>query len=349
MKRLPALLLLAFLAMIDGPCDAATEPAPAFSKADWEQKVAEAWDRKDAKLLSDCFSKLYNDAGVSKAAAVQQAVEIFKQYTKVVCRYRVLWFKQFSDPTLASLKMVMEIQGVPNGGNDLVVIKQTQGYHALIFEDGQWRLYGIMFFCDPRVPNFNFDKERGNWPRFDTQIHLVDYRPDAAPAPPEPGWQTEWASPLATQDGPRFDKSEWEMRIAGGWNRKDATLVLSCFSKLYNEVGVSRDEAVSPVSGFFQKFDKLFCRYRVLAFKQLPGTRLASIKAVLEMSGIPAGSNQVITFMQTMGYASLIFEDGQWKMYCSQLFYSPKVPRFNFAEEKGNWPPWGTVVDLTPR
>jgi hypothetical protein len=343
MKRMTALALLTFLAMIAEPCAAATKPAPAFSKVDWEQKVAEAWNRQDAKLFSDCLSKLYNDAGVSKEEAVKQATEIFKQCAKIVCRYRVLWFKQFPDPTMASVKIVMEIQGVPRGGNDLVVIRQTQGYHALIFEDGQWRLYGIMFFVDPRVPNFNFDKERGNWPRFDTQIQLADYHPDAAPAMVEQGWQT---ATTVEKDTQRFDKSEWETRIAEGWNRKDAVLVLSCFSKFYNEVGVSRDEAVSPVSGFFQKFDKLICRYRVLAFRQLPGTNLASIKAVMELSGIPVGSNQVVTFIQTMGYASLIFEDGQWKMYCSQLFYSPKVPRFNFTEEKGNWPAWGTVVDL---
>ena len=204
-----------------------------------------------------------------------------------------------------------------------------------------------MFFVDPRVPNFDFDKERGNWPRFDTPTHLVDYRPDAAPVAGEPGWQTEMTAPRTSKDTLTFDKREWETRITEGWNRKDAALVLSCFSKFYNEVGVSRDEAVSPVSGFFHKFDKLICRYRVLAFKQLPGTNLASIKAVMELGGIPAGGKQVTTFMQTMGYASLIFEDGQWKMYCSQLFYSPKVPRFNFDEEKGNWPAWGTVVDLS--
>lgn len=311
--------------------------------------MAEAWGMKDTGRFGDCLSKLYNDGGVSKTVAVEQAGEIFKRYDKIVCRYRVLWFKQFADPALASVKMVMDIRGVPRDGGDLAIIKQTQGYHALIFEDGQWRLYGIMFFVDPRVPNFNFDKERGNWPDFGTQTHLLEYHPDTAPTRAESGWQTGASAAAVSTGMPRFDKREWEVRVTEGWNRKDPALVLSCFSKIYNEVGVSRDEAVSPVSGFFQKYDELFCRYRVLAFKQLPGTNLASIKAVLELSGVPAGSDQSVIFMQTMGYASLIFEDGQWKMYCSQLFYSPKVPRFNFEEEKGNWSTWGTVVDLSPQ
>ena len=103
MKRMTVLALLTFLAMIAGPSTAATKSAPTFNKIAWEQKVAEAWNRKDAKLFSDCLSKLYNDAGVSKAEAVEQATEIFKKYTKIVCRYRVLWLKQFPDPTLASV------------------------------------------------------------------------------------------------------------------------------------------------------------------------------------------------------------------------------------------------------
>jgi hypothetical protein len=69
----------------------------------------------------------------------------------------------------------------------------------------------------------------------------------------------------------------------------------------------------------------------------------------MEMSGAPVGSKEMVAFIQTMGYASLIFEDGGWRMYASQLFYSPKVPNFNFYQEKGDWPPWGTVVDQTSR
>src|ERR1700752_2997428 len=105
------------LAIIAGPCGAEAKPYPVFSKVDWEEKMTDAWNRQDANLFSGCLSKLYNDAGVSKAQAVEQATKIFTQYAKIVCRYRVLWFKQFPDPTLASVKMVMDIQGVPHGRN----------------------------------------------------------------------------------------------------------------------------------------------------------------------------------------------------------------------------------------
>ncbi|HEX8089166.1 MAG TPA: hypothetical protein VF762_09960 [Blastocatellia bacterium] len=326
-------------------------PLPAFSKAEWETRVTNAWNRKDAKLVGGYISKLYNDAGVSREEAIEQAADIFRRHERIDCRYRILWFKQFADPTLASAKFIMEIKGVPKGGKELAVLKQTMGYNALRYENGEWKLYGVMFFCDPRVPSFDFDKEKGNWPQFDSQIHLVDYDPGNERGGGNPRWRTHFDSRSSAENlqAPAFDKTEWETRIAEGWNRKDAATVLSCFSKLYNEVGLSREDATAPVKGFFEKFDKLFCRYRVLAFKPLPGTNLASIKAVMEMSGVPAGGKQAVKFIQTMGYASLIFEDGQWRMYCSQLFYSPKVPAFNFDEEKGNWPPWGTVVDLTPR
>lgn len=322
-----------------------------FAPEQWHSRFVQAWEQRDVSKFADLYSTIYANGGDSKDDTVRMAAETFSRYDQISCRFRILRAHQFEDPSLASIKYALEITGRRAGAQDLEPIVQTMGYQSLMYEGGQWRMYAMQFFCDPRMPKFDFDQDRGNWPSPNVQIHLTSYEP-AHDAPPDPRWITDLPSllPVSLTEGAKagltFDKSRWERRVADGWNNKDAALILSCFSKLYNEVGVSREEANRPVGGFFTRFDTLRCRYRVLAFRQFPGRNLATVKAVMEMGGVPAGQQKYITFIQTMGYASLIFEDGDWRMYASQLWYWPKVPHFNLDTEQGNWPPYGTVVDM---
>jgi len=326
------------------------DPIPPFQSGEWQTRFVEAWQSRDSNRVRDLYSKIYANAGTSREDVVALARSLFRQNPGLNCHYRILSFRQFPDSNLASVKYVLEIEGHTKAGESKTLV-QTMGYFSMIFEDGRWRIYAIQFFCDPRIPSFNFDQERGNWPDFDKQVQLVSY--DPANSSVDARWITNFNQPLSVpvQTGStvvQFDKNDWERRVMDGWNHRDASIILSTFSKIYNEVGVSRAEAIQPVSGFFQRFSKLNCLYRVLAFRQFAGRNLATVKAVMEMTGVPTGQHDPVMLIQTMGYASLIYEDGQWRMYASQLFYSPKVPSFNFQEEKGNWPSWGTVVDLKP-
>ncbi|MCI0625987.1 MAG: hypothetical protein L0387_30815 [Acidobacteria bacterium] len=115
-------------------------------------------------------------------------------------------------------------------------------------------------------------------------------------------------------------------------------------SKLYNEAGLSREEVVKEVRSIFATNDLLRCRYRVLSFKQFPDSNLASIKAVFELTAEPKGAMGPRPLIQTMGYGSLIFEDGQWKLYATQFYASPQIPDFKFEEVQGDWPSWGTQI-----
>jgi hypothetical protein len=301
--------------------------------------------------ISGLYSRIYANAGDSREDTLADIAKLLRQRGRITCRYRILSSRQFSDSNLASVKYVLELsRRDPNGGSPQI-LTQTMGYFSLIYEQGRWRIYATQFFCDPRIPTFDFDQEQGDWPSFDRQIQLVSYDP-ARPAS-DARWLTAFTQPIVVPVANKpglvpFDKRAWEQRVMDGWNRRDASVILSTFSRLYNEVGVSRSEAIQPVTGFFDRFSKLDCRYRVLGFRQFPGTELASVKAVMEMTGVPTGGRDPVMLIQTMGYASLIYEDGQWRMYASQLFYFPKVPHFNFEKEAGNWPSWGTVVDLKP-
>lgn len=323
-----------------------------FDQAEWQARFVDIWQSRDVSKVDGLYSRIYSNAGDSKSDAVSAASKLFRQNAEIVCRYRILSARQFADSNLASVRYVLELKGRDTRFRQYRILTQTMGYFSLIFEDGQWRIYASQFFCDPRIPNFDYDREQGNWPSFERQVRLLTYDPSSLP-PRDNRWTTDLSEPLSVPVQGRagivqFDKAAWEQQVADGWNNRDASTILSGFSKWYNEVGVSREEAIQPVSGFFKRFDKLLCRYRVVGFRQFPGTNLASVKAIMEMTGVPAGQKDYIMLIQTMGYASLIYEDGRWRMYASQLFYFPEVPHFDFDEEKGQWPPWGTVVDMKP-
>jgi hypothetical protein len=316
--------------------------APAFREDDWRAQFVSAWEEKSATKMSDLYSSIYYDAGESKEDAIAHAKAVFDGYESISCRFRILKARRFEDnPKLVSVKHVLEIKGRKPAAQDYEPAIQTMGYQSLVFENGKWRIYAAQFFCDPRMPKFDFGKDRGNWPAPSQQVRMATYEPAS-----EGSDEARWHATASASESVPFDVARWEKRIEDGWNKKDASLILSCFSKLYNEVGYSREEANRPVAGFFERYDTLKCRYRVLGVRHAPGSKLANVKAVMEMSGVPAGQKQSTTFIQTMGYASLILEDGDWRMYASQLWYWPKVPHFDFEREQGNWPPWGTVVDM---
>lgn len=347
---LVVVFLLCFL--VGSPEDSHASGPVEFDQTEWQARFVDAWQSRDLTRIEGLYSEIYNNAGDSKLDAVLLASKLLQRNSEIICRYRILSSRQFLGTNLASVRYILEMKGREATTGGYHILTQTMGYLSLIFENGQWRIYASQFFCDPRIPNFNYDREQGNWPSFDRQVRLLSYDP-ATPAPSDDRWTTTLSQPISMpirggDTHALFNKTAWEQQIMEGWNNRNASIILSTFSRIYNEVGVSREEAIRPVSGFFERFEKLHCRYRVLAFRQFRGTNLASVKAVMEMSGVPTGQKNSIMLIQTMGYASLIYEDGQWRMYASQLFYFPQVPHFNFDEEKGQWPPWGTVVDMKP-
>jgi hypothetical protein len=149
-----------------------------------------------------------------------------------------------------------------------------------------------------------------------------------------------------------FRAEEFSTGFADIWNKKDMKLAESSLSKLYNEFGTSREEALTRMKEMFDQFDSFECRHAAVEFKRFPGTNLASIKAVLDLRGKAKGEADMKPLFQTKGYASLSFEDGAWKLYGTNLYFCPKLPRFNFDTEvrafkddakkaAANWGRWG--------
>ncbi len=315
-----------------------------FDGAEFVNNVMNAWNNKDLKMVEGYLSDLYNEVGTSKQEALKAVADIFERYDKISCRYRVMKFKHHQGTDLAYIRAILDLKGIPKGGQDYVKIVQTMGYASLIFENGRWKIYATQFYTSPQIPNFDFDKERGIWPAWGAQIDLASYDPAQPLASGEARADEGFvdASNLGElAEGPRaFNKAAFEARVVNGWNRKDAKLIGSYLSRLYNEIGVSRNDLLRQVNDIFARYDEISCRYRVLAFKRFPDSDLASIKAVMEVKGKPAGSGEFRNIVQTMGYASLIFEDGDWKVYATQIFASPEISNFNFEQESGDWPPW---------
>jgi len=57
----------------------------------------------------------------------------------------------------------------------------------------------------------------------------------------------------------------------------------------------------------------------VIDFRYLPDSKLVSLKAILEMTGVPGSGGESTTILAVMGYASLQNNNGQWQMYANQL------------------------------
>lgn len=264
-----------------------------------EARLKQDLSSGDANRIARNFSELYSDAGQPRQEAMAKLSAAGKEISSV----QITELKQFPGAQIASARIVIAGSG-----------QTVTGFANLIREDGQWKIFGInafaetqlregnqMFACPTTPEGFSFEAERGDWPAWPAaKIYSVSYRP--------------------TQ-GPDFDKAAWEKRVITAWNQASPNLIGDYLSSKYVHLGFSKGEVLRGVTEIFRKYNRINMRYRVIDFKYLNDKRnLVSYKAVMELSGVPKGATQSIKILETLGYGSVIYENGNWRQYSSQFF-----------------------------
>lgn len=284
-----------------------------FDRKVWEASYAAAYEQKDPALLRENISKLYNVAGTSREDLIKRATVEFKKYDKVVCRYEVLEVKPLDADDQMVVKARSQIKVLPVGKADFVMLSQGESFDSLVLEEGRWKIYDTVsakgtaaranaFACPEPSANFRFEEERGDW---------------AAWSAVEQG---ELTGPRRTTRGSgAFDAKRWEAKVVAAWDSKNISRVGALYSPLYNHLGISKSTVLKESERVFREYKSVKIRYRVIDFRYLSDPRLVSLKAVLEMTGVPAAGGGSTTIIATMGYASLQKNNGQWQMYATQL------------------------------
>jgi hypothetical protein len=325
-----------------------------FAKEKFETTLNAAYEKKDANAVGEQLASIYNEGGVSREMAVRQIQELF-QKTDLKVHYRVVGFHQFPGTKIGYAQVVTEIS--VGGKNAAVRTLQTAGYLSMINEGGSWRAFASQPAggC-PKVQNFAEEVETGNWSGWGSQLNPAGFASGGLSEGALPQFSNVFNAPRIgamppahsfadSPNLPKFNKEEWEERYRHAWNTKNVAEILGFYGSIYNEFGLNKAAVRSALTKTLEDYAKIDIKYRVLGFTYLPGTKLASLKAVMDLRGVRKGASEPTPILQVMGYASLIAEGKQWKVYATQLFTTPAIEKASFESlQEKEWPPH---LDLT--
>jgi hypothetical protein len=284
-----------------------------FDRQAWEASYAAAYEQRDPSLLREQISKLFNVAGASREDLIARADAEFKKYDKVACSYTVLEVRPSDGEDHTVVKARVRIKAIQVGKSDLVALSEGESYDSLVFEDGHWKMYDTVaangtvaranaFACPFSGGTFKFSEERGDWPAWSAAE------------------QGELTAPQAKLKGPRaFNAKQWEAQVKAAWDSRSIKRVAALYAPIYNHLGIAKSSVLKETERVLREYKSINTRYRVIDFRYLPDSKLVSIKAILEMTGVPSSGGESTTILAVMGYASLQNNNGVWQMYANQL------------------------------
>lgn len=321
-------MLLSLMACIAAFCLTANaggnDKVKPFDSAKWQASFTDAYNKKDVKQVKKHLSRLYNVTGHSRDEAVKRLEGLFKNYDRVSLDYQVIQASLRPGTGHTVLKARSVLKGVRPGGNNFETIVEREGYDSLIFEEGRWKMfdtvaaarnineglaaYGADLFadCPPGAFAASFETEKGNWESWPVSAQgelgdravRVGVRPQALV----------------------FVPSAWESKVTTAWNNKSLNLVADLYSNLYSHAGASKQDVLSQTASLFNSFGNFTARYRVIDFRYLTDPKLVSVKAVIELYAEPIGGGTSSKIFGTMGYGSLVNENGVWRLYATQPY-----------------------------
>jgi hypothetical protein len=308
--------LLFFCLASYGVCVAAkgADKVPPFDPQAWERSYTAAYEQRDSSLLGQHISRLYNVAGASREDLIKRVDAEFKKYDKVVCLYRTLEVRPLDRDYHTVVKARTLLKAVPAGQTEPVTLSEGDSYDSLVFENGRWKMYDTVaikgelaaaaanaFACPAPSAAFNFSAERGDWPAW------------------RAAEQGELIAPQSRVKGAKaFDAKRWEDHVKAAWDSKNIRRVGTLYAPMYNHLGISKSTVLKDAERIFRDYRSIKVSYRVIDFRYLPDSNLVSLKAILEMAGVPAAGGESTTILAVMGYASLQNSGGQWHMYANQ-------------------------------
>ncbi|HEX8089167.1 MAG TPA: hypothetical protein VF762_09965 [Blastocatellia bacterium] len=295
-----------------------------FNSAEWQASLTSAYNKKDAGLVKRHLSKLYNVTGQSKEEAAKRLQGLFKNYEKVSLDYEVLDVNQKPGVGHAVLKARTVLKGVPPGKQEFVTIVEREGFDSLVFEGGRWKMFDtvattvsrnselssseadLFAACPDGTAAVNVTNEKGDWAAWPASMKGTTAR--------------RVAKVSAPSQSSNFDPDEWSAKVVSAWNHKDVNLIADLYSSLYSHVGQSKAEVLTQTASFFQRFGNITCNYRVIDYRYLEDSKLVAVKAVIELFAEPAGGGTSSRIFSTMGYGSLVNENGVWRLYATQPY-----------------------------
>lgn len=315
-----------------------------FDKEKFEAGINSAVSHKDAAAVGKYLASIYNEGGVSKDLAVKQLSELFKK-SEVHLSYRIVEFRQFPGTKMGYLKTYTEMSVASSAPRTL----RTIGYASMVREKGSWRIVGTQAAACPRVNNFNIAEEKGDWSGWGSQLNPASIASSVLSSSNVPEFSTDFSSPAKAPSAgdasraasqPKFDKEEWERRFVQAWSSKNEQQILSFYGTTYDEFGLNVAGVRKALKKMLADYDRIECKYRVLGIHYIPGSKLASIKAALDLRGARKGSTDLTPILEVAGYASLMAQNGQWRVYQTQLFTAPDVGSLKFEDARSKeWPP----------
>lgn len=281
-----------------------------FNSAEWQSSFANAFNKKNASLVKEHLSQLYNVTGESRNDVVKRLEKTFKAFDKVALEYNILEVKQ-PEANHAVLKIKSVMKGVRAGKKRLDTLYEKEGFDSLIFEDGQWRMFDTVAtssMVNPQDSTDLFAACGGDTTTAAAVAMMKDSR-----------WSRKRLVPVSTfAQSLTFDPAAWEAQVTRAWESKNVQLAGDLYSDLYSHIGFGKNEVLTQTAVFFNQHGKLTCRYQVIDYRYV-GSRLVAIRASIQIYAEPAGGGTSSLIFATTGYGSLINENGAWKLYATQL------------------------------
>jgi hypothetical protein len=297
-----------------------------------ETAINSAFSNKDANAIGTHIASIYNEGGVSKDELIRQLSALFKSST-VQLQFHVLDFHQFPGKNIGYFKTSSEIR--VSEANAAPKELKTSGFASAIKEGTEWKIVATQPAACPHIQNFSVEAERGDWVGWGSQLNPAGLVEATLPSAERPMFALGPRAEAAA-GAPKFDQDDWQKRYEGAWSAKNAQEILNFYAADYNEFGVDKTGLGKSLRDTFARFEKIQCKYRVVGIRYLPGTKLASLKAAIDLQGQAKGSGSLTPILQVTGYASLMTEGGKWKVYATQLFTTPAI---GTVLSNSEWPP----------
>jgi hypothetical protein len=282
-----------------------------FNSAEWQAGFANAYNKKDASLVRNHLSQIYNVVGESRDDVVKRLKKTFKDFDKIALEYNVLEVRQ-PEANHAVLKTKSVMKGVRSGKKGFVTLFEKEAFDSLIFEGGQWRMFDTV----ATTSNVNTTTAEG-------MEMFAACGGDAAAAASAKMKARSWNSkrPVRVSSFAQtaaFDPAAWEAQVNNAWESKDVRLAGDLYSDLYSHIGFGKTDLLRQTAAFFAQFGRLTCRYQVIDYKYI-GSGLVAVQASIQISAEPVGGGVLKQVFSTAGYGSLINENGAWRLYATQL------------------------------
>lgn len=304
----------------------AANPA-SFDLNNFQTRLNAAFAAHDAQAVGQLISPLFNEGGVSKGEYIQQLTQLFNA-ADVNVNITLSGFTHIPGTNFGFAKILSSMSVAPHENKNLFgigpaaapVTFRSEGYATFTEENGVYQLAASAGSACQSAPS-EVGASAASPGAWGSLINPASIAPGLLTAGQRPSFTPFTASTVAAaanSSAPSFDKAAWEQRFAAAWAAKNVGEIMSFYSTRYTVLGLDYEQLAASTATLLNQYSSLHANYQVLGIKFFPGSNLASLQAELTITGTPVGSTKSTTVLTANGTASLIAENGAWKVYAVQ-------------------------------